>query len=181
MKKLASTLLTKEQFWAIIENSNKGKYIEDELNKLSCDEVLGYIHWWDYYHKQSYKQDLWAVAYIVLGGCSDDGFDYFRFWLITRGEAVYMNALQSADSLCNEFANLTGDEYPMWEEVSYIPQEVLENRFEIDFYEYEAEGQVEYENIPLPELEFEWKEDDEDSMRKVCPNTFDKWWGNDKF
>lgn len=31
------------------------------------------------------------------------------------------------------------------------------------------------------DFEFEWEEDDEDSIRKVCPRTFDKWWGNDVF
>ena len=30
-------------------------------------------------------------------------------------------------------------------------------------------------------FDFEWDEDDEESIRKVCPRTFDKWWGNDVF
>lgn len=178
MKKKASSLITEEQFWAIIEKSDKGKYLEDELSKLTVDEILGYIHWWEYFHKQSYKQDLWAVAYTVMGGCSDDGFDYFRFWLISRGKDVYMNALSNADSLCDVF---TAGDYPEWEEISYVPNRVLEDNYDIDFYAYEADGDVEYESIPLPRLNFEWEEDDEDSIRKVCPRTFDKWWNNDTF
>ena len=42
MKKLASTLLTEERFWEIIENSNKRRDLEDELRKLSEDEFFGY-------------------------------------------------------------------------------------------------------------------------------------------
>jgi hypothetical protein len=29
---------------------------------------------------RSYRNDLWAAGYLINGGCSDDGFDYFRGW-----------------------------------------------------------------------------------------------------
>jgi len=178
MGKIASTLLTEERFWEVIENSNKGKKLEEELRKLSADEIFGYRYWWDYYQRQSYKQELWAVAYVVMGGCSDDGFDYFRFWLITRGKKVFMDAMENADSLCDEFGPLKGGEYPEFEEADYIPMEVLEKKHGIDFYEYEANGSVDYGEMPFPAIAFEWNEDDEESIRKICPKTFDKWWGN---
>ena len=181
MKKIASTLLTEDRFWEIIENSNKGEELKNELSKLSEDEIFGYKYWWDYFHRKSYKQELWAVAYAVMSGCSDDGFDYFRCWLITRGKLVYMNALQDADSLCEEFALIADGDYPEREEASYVPLDVLEEKFDIDFYEYEAGGHIDYGDISLPEIAFEWSEDDEGSIRKICPKTFDKWWGNDKF
>jgi len=179
MKKVASTLLTEEQFWDIIENSNKGQNLEAELSKLSEDEIWGYSYWWNYFHRKSYTQALWAVAYVVLGGCSDDGFDYFRFWLLTRGKAVYMNAIADADSLSREFENLTQDEYPEWEDVDYIPKAVFEKKFGKDFYE--AEREIEFGDRAYPKITFEWDGDDEDSIRKVCPNTFRRWWGNDEF
>ena len=179
MKKLASALLTEERFWEIIENSNKGQELAKELSKLSEDEIFGYKYWWIHFHRQSYNQALWAVAYVVLGGCSDDGFDYFRFWLLSRGKSVFMKAIQEADSLCNEFDNLTDDEYPEWEDLDYVPKEVFEKNFNKDYYK--AEENIDYGDISLPEIIFEWNEDDEDSIRKVCPKTFDKWWDNDKF
>ncbi|MFI6094153.1 DUF4240 domain-containing protein [Lentzea sp. NPDC051213] len=49
----------------------------------------------------SYSDPLWAAAYLMNGGCSDDGFDYFRGWLLTQGEAVYTAALASPDSLAS--------------------------------------------------------------------------------
>ena len=42
MKKVASTLLTEERFWQIIENSDKGRQLNGELSKLSEDEIMGY-------------------------------------------------------------------------------------------------------------------------------------------
>ncbi|MFD3676130.1 DUF4240 domain-containing protein [Streptomyces sp. NPDC058613] len=47
----------------------------------------------------SYRSPLWAAAYVINGGCSDDGFDYFRGWLLTQGEAVFTAALADPDSL----------------------------------------------------------------------------------
>jgi len=183
MKKMVSTLLTEERFWEILENSNKGKDLKAELSKLSQDEIFGYKYWWDYFHAESYNQALWAVAYTVLGGCGDDGFDYFRFWLVTRGKDVYKKAIQEADSLCNEFDCLTDDEYPEWEDVSYVPNEVFEEKWGKDYYEAEDEAQenIAFIDTPRPKIDFEWDEDNEESIRAVCPKTFDKWWGNDKF
>jgi hypothetical protein len=48
---------------------------------------------------ESYRHPLWAAAYLINGGCSDDGFDYFRGWLLTQGEEVFRAALASPDSL----------------------------------------------------------------------------------
>ena len=37
----------------------------------------------------SYRTPLWAAAYVINGGCSNDGFDYFRGWLILQGREVF--------------------------------------------------------------------------------------------
>jgi len=47
----------------------------------------------------SYRADLWAAAYVINGGASDDGFDYFRGWLVSQGRAVYNQATADPDSL----------------------------------------------------------------------------------
>jgi len=49
----------------------------------------------------SYQHPLWAAAYLINGGCSDDGFDYFRGWLLTQGRDVYTAAVASPDSLAS--------------------------------------------------------------------------------
>lgn len=48
---------------------------------------------------ESYTGDLWAAAYIINGGCSDDWFEYFRSWLVAQGETVYTNALRAPETL----------------------------------------------------------------------------------
>ncbi|KJK48820.1 hypothetical protein UK23_15920 [Lentzea aerocolonigenes] len=47
----------------------------------------------------SYRNPLWAAAYLINGGCSDDGFDYFRGWLLAQGRGVFESALADPDSL----------------------------------------------------------------------------------
>mgnify|MGYP000081487486 FL=1 len=120
---------------------------------------------------------------MVLGGCSDDGFDYFRFWLISRGRKIFDKALEDVDSLCDVFSELEdpeGDDYPEQELLDYAVIEILDERAGEDDYYYELE-----ENYLLPsythKIEFEWEEEDEESIRKICPRTFDKWWKNDVF
>ncbi|TQE38472.1 DUF4240 domain-containing protein [Streptomyces ipomoeae] len=48
---------------------------------------------------ESYRAPLWAAAYTINGGCSDDGFDYFRGWLILQGREVFERAVADPDSL----------------------------------------------------------------------------------
>ncbi|MEU4667047.1 DUF4240 domain-containing protein [Amycolatopsis sp. NPDC023774] len=50
---------------------------------------------------ESYRSSLWAAACLINGGCSDDGFDYFRGWLLTQGREVFTRALADPDSLAD--------------------------------------------------------------------------------
>lgn len=191
MKLQATAVLTEDKFWQIIENSLKTtntlyptldeqqELLVSELKKLSIKEIIAYdCIFGDLKHK-AYKQDLWAVAYIVMGGCSDDGFMDFRNWLITRGKNVFYKALEDADSLNDEFNKIQKEDIPEWEDVSYLPMGVIEEEFEKDFDEEATKYDFEYSKEP--EINFEWEEDNEESMRAVCPNTFDQWWCNDRF
>jgi hypothetical protein len=48
---------------------------------------------------RAYRWDLWRAAFLIAGGCSDDGFMDFRLWLISMGRSAYENALRDPDSL----------------------------------------------------------------------------------
>ncbi|GAA3212731.1 DUF4240 domain-containing protein [Dactylosporangium siamense] len=47
----------------------------------------------------SYRADLWAAAYVINCGASDDGFDYFRGWLVAQGRDTFELALADPESL----------------------------------------------------------------------------------
>ena len=66
-----------------------------------------------------------GAAYLINGGCSDDGFAYFRSWLISRGRAAYEGAIRDPDSLAGsvdpdrddyEFEDLWGLALVVYEE-----------------------------------------------------------------
>jgi len=62
---------------------------------LSADEVLWGLM------ADSYRLSLWAAAYLVNGGCSDDGFEYFRGWLIMQGRQAYERVVSDPDALAS--------------------------------------------------------------------------------
>jgi hypothetical protein len=49
----------------------------------------------------SYRVDLWGAAYQLNGGCSDDGFEYFRGWLLTQGREVFERVVADPDALAD--------------------------------------------------------------------------------
>lgn len=175
-KKDASTLMTEDRFCGLIGNSQSSSNIYETLSTLSDDELFGFRYWWEHFSKISYRQDLWAAIYIYRGGCGDDSFDYFRFWLITQGRDVFYNALNNADSLCDVFANVR-DEDPTDEDADYLVMDILNRRNNDSDYYYRALKGYRMPEEELPGIEFEWEEGDEESMRRVCPRTFDRWWG----
>ncbi len=76
---------------------------------------------------EAYTWDLWGAAYLINGGCSDDGFAYFRAWLISCGQSVYSSALRKPDSLSSivdpdrddyEFEDLWGIAQVIYEETT---------------------------------------------------------------
>ncbi|QMU77784.1 DUF4240 domain-containing protein [Streptacidiphilus sp. PB12-B1b] len=60
---------------------------------------------------RSYRSPLWAAAYTLNGGCSDDGFDYFRGWLVLQGRAVFERAVADPDSLSELPAVMTAAQH----------------------------------------------------------------------
>ncbi|MFI8262336.1 MULTISPECIES: DUF4240 domain-containing protein [unclassified Streptomyces] len=67
---------------------------------------------------ESYRSPLWAAAYVINGGCSDDGFDYFRGWLLTQGEEAFSLALADPDSLADHPAvrEAAAEGLELWDE-----------------------------------------------------------------
>jgi hypothetical protein len=69
------------------------------LTALEAPDLIAFDALFDQFMALSYTRELWAAAYIINGGCSDDGFDYFRGWLIAQGEAVFQRALLDPKTL----------------------------------------------------------------------------------
>jgi hypothetical protein len=102
--------VTNDQFWQIIEDACRcdpcsadewDDRLTDALAQLPADEIVEWNHIFDRLAAQAYRTDLWAAAYLINGGASDDGFYYFRCWLIGMGRKVYNDAIADPDSLAD--------------------------------------------------------------------------------
>jgi hypothetical protein len=99
--------MTGDEFWGHIAATRDGDPQEHperlvvRLAQLPPDDVLDFGYWWDRMMGRAYRWTLWAAAELINGGCSDDGFEYFRDWLILQGRAVYEAALRDPDALAD--------------------------------------------------------------------------------
>lgn len=100
--------MDREGFWKLIEEAkgaSKGDVdqqlaaLERALSHYAPDEILTFDRILHEFMSISYTNDLWAAAYIINGGCSDDGFDYFRGWLIAQGQDTFFRALGDPETL----------------------------------------------------------------------------------
>lgn len=68
------------------------------LQRLEAEEIVAFDVFLQEQLERAYRWDLWAVAYLVMGGCSDDSFLTFRAWLIAQGETYFEAALNDPPS-----------------------------------------------------------------------------------
>lgn len=93
------------QFWNYIEKSREeadgceeqAEALIAQLSKLKKSEIVAFKNHFNKCLDDAYRWDLWAVAYIIQGGCSDDSFEYFRCWLIGQGREYFEAALASPE------------------------------------------------------------------------------------
>jgi len=71
------------------------------LQRLSDQELVDFIHLFHAVIARLYSWRLWAAAYVINGGCSDDGFIDFRYWLISCGRRVAEAALADPETLAD--------------------------------------------------------------------------------
>ncbi|MFF8532155.1 DUF4240 domain-containing protein [Streptomyces sp. NPDC015532] len=102
--------MNKQQFWELIEaarhqasDPNDGEDVARRATSqlathppeeiVAAEQVLWGLM------AESYTNPLWAAAYMINGGCSDDGFDYFRGWLIAQGREAFERTVADPDAL----------------------------------------------------------------------------------
>jgi Protein of unknown function (DUF4240) len=120
-------------FWKLIEDAKQLSggnperqvaELTDALSALEASNIIAFDAHFDQLMAVSYTRELWAAAYIINGGCSNDCFDYFRGWLIAQGEAVFHNALHNPETL----VEVVEPEEAELEEILYVAQEAYERK-----------------------------------------------------
>lgn len=95
--------MSEDLFWETIAHAQSDTEIETSL-KLS-EQLVSYsgkairdasklMH---SYLVSAYREDVWALAYLLEDGCSDDAFQDFLGWMILRGRSTYQTILDAPD------------------------------------------------------------------------------------
>lgn len=167
--------MTKDKFWELIQRSLHGSggdidrqagVLKRELTALSPEEIVAFDAHVDACLKESYSHDLWGAAYIINGGCSDDGFEYFRRWLVSRGQEWFERAVKNADDLADYPQNLSDSDIE-FEEFAYIAPKA---------YETKTGKPFPYGNTPPDDLAGEEWEEEEEVFSKRWPKLFSRYW-----
>jgi len=176
-----SELLDESLFWKIVDQSLKNtndessqiNFLDSEIEKLTPKEIIGFRLRTDKLLHDTYNSEMWCAGYILNGGCSDDGFEYFRNWLISRGKDVYYSAKKNPDNLISECVD--GKEFYELEEFWYVALTAFTNKTGKELYDYISEDFKTNEGN-YPSIEFNWEEERPETMKAICPRLFEKMW-----
>jgi hypothetical protein len=105
--------MNEQRFWQLIDESRaaaggardmasageQAESLEELLMREPPADILDFERMFSALMARSYDWNLWGAAYVLNGGCSDDGFDSFRAWLIGQGKKVFEAVLAAPDSL----------------------------------------------------------------------------------
>jgi hypothetical protein len=155
-----------EDFWQLIDKSLSAsggdpeeqlEKLEELLRDLDPGDIVEFDRLFAEFHNDAFTWSLWGAAYVIGGGCSDDGFTDFRGWLIARGQKVYEAALASPDSLADV---VDEDEETQFEGFQYLPQQVWAEVTGEDEDDYPA-PEIARRDEPIGQ---EWGEDELDAL-----------------
>lgn len=100
------------KFWGIIATARTpsgpgkpfGQALTGHLATFNEQDILPYHDRFDQLHAALYRWDLWAAAYLIGGGCSDDAFIDFRARIIAQGRDWHEKVTASPDNLADHLA-----------------------------------------------------------------------------
>jgi hypothetical protein len=103
-------------FWELIDSSRRlcesiGEQLDcltSFLKKFKANEIRKFQKILYQRLRESFRWDLWALAYIAQNGCSDDAFEDFRAWLILQGQEVYELALNDIHEVMHKIPTGSG-------------------------------------------------------------------------
>ena len=118
-------------FWRLVDDAraagsceSQAQDLQSALRTRGLDETIGFSRLFDEALDALYTWDLWAVAYIVQGGCSDNGFEYFRAWVISQGQSAFDLALSDPAAFGMAIDPQSNDEDRECEDLLYAAQTV---------------------------------------------------------
>ena len=157
--------MTDQQFWDVIDAADLDiDELVDILTDLPPEMIVAFENHVRRRFIASFREDIWGAAYLIKGGCTDEGFDNFRCWLIGSGREVYEKALGNPDSLA-DLGRVESE--PEWQMLLGAADEAYEESQSKSIQD--APG---VEGVKFPDMGSTIDFDDEKGMRKRYPRLF---------
>ncbi|MCY4335118.1 MAG: DUF4240 domain-containing protein [Litoreibacter sp.] len=105
------TPMSEELFWSIIHDAQCSSEsetllkIEDRLTAFTPKAIRDAAKFFQSSLTASYCEDIWALAYVLQDGCSDDSFEDFRCWMVLRGRDLFETIVASPDAFDPQYAD----------------------------------------------------------------------------
>lgn len=137
-------MMDESRFWGLIDASRESaktrprrpneeingvqeEALAESLERLSPEELIAFNERFWEANARAYRWDLWAVAYWMEGGCSDDAFTDFRSCLVSLGRKLFTRALENPDSLA-DLIGLPDTPYLQAEGFQYVALKVYRKK-----------------------------------------------------
>lgn len=154
--------MDENEFWQLIKVvkneaganvDTRPAVLQRHLSDLKSEQIQRFQLRYETLLLEANSWSLWGAASIMNGGCSDDGFKYFRDWLISEGDSVFREALLNPDSLASfarrDYFELELFGYAALKAFSATGAGELERDFSV---EYAVTKGREWDESELPEL-----------------------------
>lgn len=101
--------MTVSEFWSLLQDAKSKAgdtksipaWLEEDLATRSPAEIMDFGAWLSMFVGRAHDLQLWSAGNLIARGLSDDGFVYFKCWLIAQGKCIYEAALLNPDSLAD--------------------------------------------------------------------------------
>ncbi|ASN28287.1 DUF4240 domain-containing protein [Streptomyces pluripotens] len=128
-------MMDETEFWELIDATREAAggdpeeqadVLVERLLRMDPELVLDFARHFEARYNRAYLWELWGAAWVLLDGCSDDAFDFFRCWLIGQGREVFEGALHDPDSLAGLLGEFDEEVDGDGEELGYAADEAYE-------------------------------------------------------
>ncbi|MBZ5753823.1 DUF4240 domain-containing protein [Metabacillus rhizolycopersici] len=175
--------MEKKEFWRLIEKSrdfDQAEWLTEELVQRGLKEALDFEFLFQQLMNTSYQSRLWGAAFVLMDGCSDDTFDYFRGWLIGQGEEIYNKVMEDHEFLAEYINedNLDDEGFPQNEELLSVGMDTYtliktgDIEWDDDIYDELVEALDKKGLQSVTDIEFDWEEDDLENLFPVLWERF---------
>jgi hypothetical protein len=178
-------------FWDVIEAARTAasstvpfhEALVSLLAARTAEEILDYQEKFDEEHRALYRWDVWAAAYLIGGGCSDDSFMDFRAGLIAQGRDWHRKAVASPDSLADHpavtaAAAVQHDSALFYEKVNYAASYAFQRVSRDDHAFWDALSERDQGNRGPADMGENFDFDDMQEMRRRLPRLAALYYGD---